>query len=70
MMGQAGFYIQMEFASPFSLEELAVRAEESGISLVPMEADGTVKKFLLSCSCVPADSYRTALLLLKEAWKS
>ncbi len=70
VMGQAGFYIQMEFASPFSLEELAVRAEESGISLVPMEADGTVKKFLLSCSCVPADSYRTALLLLKEAWKS
>lgn len=70
VMGQAGFYIQMELASPFSLDELAARAEEAGVSLVPMEEEGMMKKFLLSCSCVPANGYRTALLLLKEAWKT
>ncbi len=66
--GQAGFYIQMELPSPFSLEELSVRAEEAGISLIPVREDGEVKKFLLSCSCVSADCYEPALLLLKEAW--
>lgn len=68
-MGQAGFYIRMEISSPLSLEEMTARAEEAGISLIPVKEEGTAKKFLLSCSCVPADCYKPALLLLKEVWK-
>lgn len=68
-MGQAGFYIQMEMSSSFSLEELTARAEEAGISLIPVQEAGTVKKFLLSCSCVPANCFEPALLLLKKVWK-
>lgn len=68
--GQAGFYIQMELTSPFSLDELAARAEEAGISLIPVREDNEVKKFLLSCSCVPADRYEPALLRLKKVWET
>lgn len=68
-MGQAGFYIQMEIRSPFSLEELTGRAVRAQISLIPMEEAGDRKVFLLSCSPVPASQYHQALTRLRDAWE-
>lgn len=65
-LGEAGFLVMAELYTPLTAEEIAIRAKKAGVAIRPLKQSPN-PQILLSCSTVPAEHYKDALLRLKQA---